>query len=528
MRCTWALTVCLAVAAIPAPAGDPATQPPYREGLTLVEAVRSALSRNPLITIQQRQVDISRGVRQEESGRFDTLLDWSADQGRLNNPLSSFERLQAEQTGVLTGNRGLNLYSYNVNAIKRLRSGVSFGPVLEMTRTTDNILNRLGVNHSRFSFQVNLPLLRDRGREAVTARETAAAHVVDASLFDLNQVAAETIADTAIAYWRALAASKSLDVIAGSEQRGRLLLDNVRTLIEADKVPRNEIHQIAANLADRSAGRIAAEQRSIEAKQALALAIGLTSGEMAAMPGPVEDFPDGESQPLPSLARETVEFYIRQALERRADHLASLKRREATATLRVSARNQVMPQVDLNLSTGFSGLEEGRRPDRLLVSPVTRVQGMDAILSLRYNFAPSNNVARGRLAQAEAAYDQSELRINDIERTIAASVVAALNGVHNGIMRLKQARESVGGYEIALEGERDKLRLGVGSLVDLLTVEDRLTNALNNFVSAQFAYAEALTRFRFATGSLIDPDRIAQPVDGSIFRVMPFQGEAPK
>lgn len=528
MRSFGAVTACLAVAVISALAADPAPQVSYPSGLTLVEAVRSALSKDPLITIQQRQVDFSRAVQQEAKGQFDTLLDWSADQGRINNPLTSLDRLQAEQAGVVTSSRGLNLYSYNVNATKFMRSGISLGPVLEMTRSTDNILNRVGVNQSRFSFQVNLPLLRNRGRDVVTARETAATFGVDASLYDLNQTAAESILETAIAYWREVAARKSLEVLAGSEERGRLLLDNVRTLIEADRVPRNEISQIAANLADRSANRIAAEQRDIEARQALALAMGLTAGEVALIPNPVDDFPDGENRPLPSVSRAAMEFYIRQALDRRADLLAAAKRQQLTGTLRMAAKNQLLPQIDLNFSTGFSGLEEGRRPDRLLVSPVAGVQGADAIVRLRYSFAPSNNTARGRWAQAQATYDQSELRINEISRVIASSVVSTLSGVHNSILRLKQAKESVGGYEVALDGERDKLRLGVGSLVDLLTVEDRLTNSLNSYVNAQLAYAEALVRFRFATGTLLEPDRIVQSVDGAIFQTLPFPGEAPE
>jgi len=50
-------------------------------------------------------------------------------------------------------------------------------------------------------------------------------------------------------------------------------------------------------------------------------------------------------------------------------------------------------------------------------------------------------------------------------------------GVRNAALQLQRAREAVASSQVALEGEREKYRLGVGQLVDVLTMEDRLTTA---------------------------------------------------
>ena len=71
-----------------------------------------------------------------------------------------------------------------------------------MNRATDNLQNPSGINRTRVSFDVNVPLLRGRGREVVTAPETAAEIGVQASLYDLNQEIADLVLSTATSYWQ--------------------------------------------------------------------------------------------------------------------------------------------------------------------------------------------------------------------------------------------------------------------------------------------------------------------------------------
>jgi outer membrane protein TolC len=103
-----------------------------------------------------------------------------------------------------------------------------------------------------------------------------------------------------------------------------------------------------------------------------------------------------------------------------------------------------------------------------------------------------------------------------------ASVVTAVGGVRNAALQLQRAREAVASSQAALEGEREKYRLGVGQLVDVLTMEDRLTTAEQNQVTAELGYALALTQLRFATGSIVEPDKAVQSVDHEVFLTVPI------
>lgn len=497
---------------------------PSSKGIGLLEAVRSTLELHPLLHLQEKQVEISRALRQQAGGDFDTQLQWSAGQSRTNSPMTDSERLFALQAGIDTNNQATNLTTLSGSAQRLLRSGIVIGPRIEMNRATDNVQSRDGISRTRLSFEVNVPLWRGKGREVVTVRETSAQLDVEASLYELNQTIAELILSTATSYWQYVSSLKQLEILTGSEARGREFVESVQTLINADKLPRNEINQVQANFAGRSAGRISLEQQAAVSRHNMALAMGMSASQLIDLPVPSDSFPDGEREIPPSISPDSIRSHIDQALKRRADFLALEKKKQAADLLRKTSRNSLLPRLDLTLSSGYAGLHEGRRPDEFLISPFTRAHGPDVLFGLRYSFPPANNVALGQVAAAEASYQQTVLLSAEKARNIANSVASAVMAVHNGIHQLKLAREAVAGFQAALEGEKDKLRLGVGSLTDLLTVESRLTDALLGLVYAQGSYAIALVQYRFASGTLIAPDRAVHSVERELFFSPPNKG----
>jgi outer membrane protein len=501
---------------------EPKAKPPASGGIGILEAARSTLERHPLLQLQQKQVDVSRALLRQAVGDFDLQLGWAAEHKRINSPLTDSERLLALQTGFDTDHQSTNLTTITGDAQRLLRSGIAIGPRVEMNRTTDNLESREGVSRTRLSFEMNIPLMRGKGREFVTAHETTSQIGVDASLLDLNQTAADLVLATAASYWQYVALLTQLEIITGSEGRGKEFVDSVQTLIQADRIPRSEIHQVQANLAGRSAGRISLEQQAAVARHQLALAMGLGPDQLADLLVPADSFPDGEYQTPPSISPDRIRFYIDEALKHRADFLAIEKRRQVAELLRKSAGNKLQPRLDLALSSGYSGLQEGRRPDEVLVSPFTRAHGPDFLFGLRYSFSPANNLASGQLAEAEASYQQVVLLSAEKARNIGAQVASAATSVFNGVARLKIAREAVTAFQAALGGEKDKLRLGVGSLTDLLTVEGRLTEALLDLVDAQQAYAIALAQFRYASGTLTASGSSGPSVEREVFLNPPF------
>lgn len=486
-----------------------------RGTLTLQDALETTLREHPQARISEQQLLARRGIQRELSAIFDPVYSSGARQSFSPSPLAATPYAAAT-----------NITSFSAGANRLYRNGISAGPIVEVARSRDRILNVNGLNQSRVAYQMTIPLLRNKGPEVVAARETAAGVQVEASQLDLNQTYTELLSNTAISYWEFVGAQRFLDVAVSSEQRGQTLLDNVTDLIHAERIPRNDINQVRANLADRVAARIAAQQQVFAARQQLALAMGLAPDAMTSLADAAEDLP--ELLLAPAGDAETTRRYLALALSQRSDYVAARKRVEVERALLAQARNALRPAVDLTLSSGYSGLRQGVYPSSYLVSPFTGVHGLDAIAGLRYEFSPRNNAAAGRLTQTEVAIRQAELRAADTARIIATEVAVAMAGVRNAGLRLEKARESVTAFRAALDGEREKYRLGFGSLVDILTTEDRLTASLAVQVRAQLDAAVEVAHLRQATGTLIAPTAPTPQADRQAFVTLPRLPEAGK
>jgi outer membrane protein len=493
----------------------PAQQP----GLKLVEAVQSTLQNHPLLMMQKAQVEISRGQREQASSVFDSITQGGLSQTRSTSP-----------TWQSNSQSGLSLFDqvgfatdYTLSFDRLFRNGVTAQTTFGMARNTESLTNQLGLNTSVLNLTISLPLLRGRGRKVVAAQEEASIAEMDATLFDTNQFMSRLIATTVTSYWNLVAARKSLAIAVEAEERGRAYLETVQELVAADHVPRNDLNNVTANLAQRTAARIALEQEVVAAQAQLALDMGMQPGEILNdMAELADDFPAGENQRLPSNTGPSLEHYLAEALDRRADYLAAKHRNLGSKILLTAARNRTLPQLNLNLGTGYSGMGEGRTGGSFFSGSYNNV-GPNAYAGISYVFSGKNQAARGALRQADAATQQAAFKADELARNVSADVVTAVQGVRNAILRLKKAREAVEAFQDALAGQREKYRAAMGSIIDVLTVEDRLNNALSEQVQAQQAYALALIQFRFATGTILSaPDKPSQTISIDALISLPF------
>ena len=488
----------------------------------LLQAMQTTLSKHPSIQLQAVQVDIKRGQLQQASGQFDTVIGAGSQQNYSTTPLTRYEQFSAAAGGITTASQSSDSTSYNVNAQKEYRNGITIEPSLQINRLRDNLTNLPGTDQSTISFQVTIPLLRGRGREVVAAQETSARQNVDASVFTLNFTIAQQLAGAASQYWNAVAGIANLQIAKDSETRGLNYARDVRTLIAADRVPRLEINQVLANLADRTASRVQAEQNLLDARQNLALAMGLSADEITSFPMPTEGLPEWLGEAPPAVTPALMQSFVAQAMSHRADLMAADKTSLASQVLIPSFKNQLRPQLNLNLNIGYSGLLEGKDYFRIFGSPFRNVYGPNAVGSLSYSFAPKNDVARGELMQVQGSYRQAVIQRGDLARTIASNVASAMVDLSSSVARLRKERDAVSSYRLALDTEREKFSMGLNSLIDVLTMEDRLTAALSNELSAHLSYALAIENLRLATGTIIEPDKLTQTLRRETFSTPPF------
>jgi hypothetical protein len=137
--------------------------------LTLLNAVAATLLDHPLIRSQQAQVRISRGLREQAAGQFNSVITSGLNNIRADIPLSSSQLQQ--NLGQFAGPNQLSYDTTYGVAVQRLfRNGISINPQFQLGRVTDNLFNASGVNTSTLSLVVNVPLMRGRGRARLLIR----------------------------------------------------------------------------------------------------------------------------------------------------------------------------------------------------------------------------------------------------------------------------------------------------------------------------------------------------------------------
>jgi outer membrane protein TolC len=257
---------------------------------------------------------------------------------------------------------------------------------------------------------------------------------------------------------------------------------------------------VSADIAAKRTSRISAEQALTESRSSLARAIGLTAMEASAVPAAADDYP--VAGPAAADVMNRLSALRGQALDRREDLRAAGLRVEEARVAVAALRKNLAAQLDMTLSLGSSGLREGNAASDFFSAFDANLRGPNALLSFTYQFPLQNNAAQGRLAQRIAAYDQAQVRERDLREAILTDVDTLAQAVRRAALQLRDARDAAALYERSVANEETRRQLGQGTLIDVITVADRLLQARFNLNSAHLGYALAVAQLRLATGTL--------------------------
>jgi outer membrane protein TolC len=464
---------------------------PVGAGCTLHDAVSSTLLRHPVLQMEKQTVRSQEGTLRINNGAFDPIIGLSGSQvhdylasGSDNGPL--FQRNDVTD---------VELYARTY-----LRNGMILAPSLSMVRTQGAPAYTVAQNFAVATLSLTTPLLRGGGKYAAVGLELAAKHVYSASQQRYRHNTAVFVLQTIQAYWIYVAASRNLDNVKRAERRAEEYRAAVEALIKGNELPGGEIEQVAANNEEIAAQRISVEQELVQARYALGEAMGLRYDEIESLPAPADTLP---AVPIDWNAHEPTSRIIEDALSRRSDYAASREVTEAARVRLEMEKNTTLPKLDLYLAVGYSGLAVGSNADSYASALWTNVPGSNASATISYEMPVRNNEAAGRVLRADAEYQQSLLESEDLARRIASSVTFLLASVRHAITETQHLHQSVRMYAAACRHEQEKVQLGSSTFLDLLTMENKLWDAVQSELSSRLQYSIAVTRLRFETGQLV-------------------------
>ena len=480
---------------------DSATQPNHatKKGLSLIEAVRDTIQKQPNVLLQQQEVEVSKGALQMEAGEFDPALS-----SLFNYQTSEYAPTYWENRLYGIGNRSYTTTESSVKVEKKTRYGVSFGPSVDVNRThgISDYMIPTSSNRTIVGFGLNVPLLKGRGEDATGAEEMAAAVNFEASKLDLEQTIAVSVLQTTVVYWKYLKAHMEVEILKNMEDDSRRNLENIKQLVKGDERPASDLDTFQADLADKISQRIAGEQNLFEARQNLGLSMGLAYEAIDDLPLPADSFPDPEDRERTPLKLAPEELF-KEARNKRADYLAHKKREGAARILLVAAVNNLLPQLDIGGNVGYAGLQDGGEVDDYFKSLSNELTGANYSAGITLTFPFGNNEAEGLHLKRNSRLRKTIIRTRNLERKIRSGIVVAFQAMVRAARELKETRRSVNHYRTAVSNEQMKFGMGMASVLDVINIQNFLRNTMLSEVSKMNNYAAAVVNLRYQTGTLI-------------------------
>ncbi len=490
----------------PPPPPPPAPSAPAADGtlpaqpaepvlrLTREDAIRYGMARNLELLAGSFDPAVAAASIDAAWGSFDTLLTAGFTGAHAETPSNS----TFTGTGVIQENS----LAFDATASRKFANGGTLALIFHSDRlfTTSPVA---GVNprwSKSTAVEWSQPLLRGAGGQALADVRRAQSGLVVA---EQGYVA---LADSIVlkveeAYWNLAFLAEQVEARSKSEDVAKGLLDLTQARLDAKVATPIDLAEARAGLEGRRGDRLVAEGLRGAAEDALkALILPFAAGEGT---GPrivtADDpraVPPSERMPDADEARS-----LAVALRRRPDLLAAEADLDVKAIDVCTAKDGLMPQLDLvaRLSTG--GLDSGFGS---ALDEMASGQAVSGSVGLTFSMYLGRRSAFANLRIAEWVRSQTEVRKRDLENRIVAEVRSALRDFSTARARMAAAAAEIASANESLTGERVKERNGESTPFRVLQHEEVVTQAVTSEGRAAADVRIALARLWRAMGVLAE------------------------
>jgi len=459
--------------------------------LSLKEAIRQAVEKNLDVKAELYNPAIAEGDVRKNLGIYDTLLTLSTGfDYSITQPASAF----------LSGAEINRLKRFNLTpgASQLLSTGGTVGLSFDNLYTNTNADPARFMSHywqSDATVTLSQPLLKNRGKENTELNITVAKYNKDGSLERFRTRLLDTVARVRIEYNRLHTLRAELEVRKSSLQLARKILGDTQGRIKAGVLPAMESLNAEFGVAGREKDLIDAERAVMNQNDALRVLLQIPVQEEII---PV-DVPSKE--PFQVKADEMV----RRALAERPEI------REQQANLRSSelqsrvARNQTLPDLNLNASASLNGLDMNYNRN------LEKVGSGDYPawgVALQFSYPLGNNAAESEYVRSRLRVDQTKTQVRSLEANVANEVKTAIRGVEATYKQIEVTDRGSAFAEERLRSFIKRNEVGLATTRDVLDVENDLAAARNGQIQALAGYNDAITQLLRATGELLEREGI--------------------
>ncbi len=478
---------------------------------SLKEAILEALESNTDISVSRYARDVRMTDILFEKAKFDPSVTLSSRYDRsvdpLNRPilgLGEFEE-NSEPSSL-----DQNKTSFGIDFAHPLQSGGNITLSLSSLRTSvagdtsgflfnpeylGNI--RLDLTHS---------LLRNFGADVNHTQIHVARNAAQVESFVFLDQVLKVVTQVEQAYWELIFARTSLDVAQAKHRSAQQLLVRNRAKLKSGVIAEVEVLQAQASVASRVEDILVAERTIGDQEDQLRRLLLNSDDELHEQVSviPID-------HPLQTLYPITFQEAIKLALLRKPEVKQAQKTLESRTLDRKFAKNQLLPNLELQGTVGLSGLGNGLgdTSDRTVSRDFYNL-GLGLVLS--YPLGNRSGISQVRRRELEVR--KAQTFIHGVRQQVVLQAKAAVRRLKTDYKRIESTKVARKLAKKQLVTEQKRLNLGLSTTKIVLDFQSDLAEARGNELRAIVDYNQSLANLYLATGTSLDRYQI-QLEDGS-------------
>lgn len=462
--------------------------------LGLEDAIRRAIDENPVVRAARAGLEGAAAEARAARGARVPTLSLSSQAGHSESLAASADTIAPQEQQRIEATAALSLRSDVGTEIEVSAStGIDWRSTnLDPSRSV--VFNLGPLYSSQLGVEVRQPLLRGAGEDAALGAQHEAEARALAAQRALEDTVSQLAVDVSSAHRELWYAQQSLRIAAESTSVAKTQYQQSKLRFEdLGSVPRTEVLRYASELASTRRAYETARESALRAALDLGQLLGLEPTGAAALVAATSTLAPAAPASLHALTAKALER-SGSLLELRANlHAASIRLRAAedAAQTRVDVLGQAQTSVLFDSDT----IRDLDLPlDRPALSALI---GLEVELPLGASqLDGAVDVALADKSAASAALRAAEQQIVNRVATQRAALIAARTRI-----ALTES-EALSAADLA-EAERQKLRLGTGTALEVLQAQQTERDARLLHLRAQVDYALAVVQLAHDTGTLV-------------------------
>jgi outer membrane protein len=303
------------------------------------------------------------------------------------------------------------------------------------------------------------------------------------------------------AYWSLVNAREQLGVAQQSLQLARDLNQRNQVQVQVGTLAPLDITQSEAAIATREEGIIQATSAVGDAEDTLRQLLNLPQGPLWQTPIVPTSDPN-----TPEKLKVDIDEALRTAFAQRPElHTQDLQLAQARLDAEYF-RELVRPSLGLNVRYGYNGTGLAYND---AFNQITGLEFRSWSATLSFAYPIQNRAARAQSAIANLDVDRIQALYDQERKLIETEVRRAARAVTTAIKAIDAARIAREFQEKNLNAEKKRYENGMSTAFQITQIQDQLTQARSNEVTATVNYRTALAEYYRATGRLLDQEGVA-------------------